>query len=204
MVVSIIVLVAFIGLGNLTNKTEKFGVLNMISSYFGASIYAFKNYINHTYSYVSPYWGFNTLPIVNTLRGIFGAYVAVQDTYYFPALIIPTKVSGVVSTTNLYTCLTKPMTDFGYNGMLIFYLLLGLAYASYYYHVIRRGNNAIQIILLGYAMMPVFCASAEYAFGSFLFAPNAIYQIIYLFIFLKILSKKSVEKDSFVDKEKIV
>lgn len=195
MLFSIIVLALFIILGNLTGKTAKLGVWNMVATYFGGSIYALDWYLERSTTFSSPLWGFNSFPIISSVRSAIGLTVPIQDVYYFPFVDIPSnKVDNLQRVTNLYTSIGKPFCDFGYFGVIAFYFFLGLVYA-YIFHSLRRRsiNSGVlnpSIIYLGYFMMPVICSGPQYVFGAFLFSPMAIYQLVFIFIFIHIWVKK--------------
>lgn len=187
----IITMIIFVFLGNLTGKTSKLGVINMISTYFGGSIYNLNYYIEHKETFISPSLGYFTLPILNSILGASRINAINIDKYYFPINIIPTKYNiGVFSPTNLYSCFTKPITDYGEYGMLIFLVLLGMLYGIFYYHMAKSEDAGISLIFYGFLIMPLIGASAEYLFGTLLFSSAALYRVIYIFIFFKVCIKR--------------
>lgn len=186
----ILVLILFIGLGSVMGKTQYFGAWNMIAIYFGGSIYGLEYFVQNISDFTSPAWGYNCFPILNSVKRVLGISNYVQEKNYFPFIEIPVSAQAAnPSATNLYTCLTIPACDFGRTGMILFYLFLGIFYAYIYVLLKRKSLETRQIvpevIYLGYFMMPVFCAEAQYTFGARLFAPMSVYQLFYIFIFIK-------------------
>lgn len=184
--VVVVTFIAFIILGYLTGKTSQLGVRNMISTYFGGSLYNLDYYIQKKDEFISPSFGYFTLPIIKSVLSKIGVVFTGVDKYYFPMNLIPTNNGDdVFSPTNLYTCITKVMTDYGFIGMLLFYLVLGIIYGIMYKQVLKTRTPGLSLIYYGFLIMPLVGASAEYLFGTMLFAPYGMYRVLYLFILFR-------------------
>lgn len=191
--VTVIVLVAFVGLGYLTGKTKKLGAFNMVSVYFGGSIYDLNFYLDNMNKFQSPGFGYFTMPIVNSVKSALGIAYPILDEFYLPFVPVQLKIqTGFQTASNLYTSLTKPILDYGIIGSAFFWIILGSFYLFLFYYVLNRKGVGMGIILYSYIMMPVFCASSEYVFGSFLFSPSAVYSLVYLYFVFKLCTNKTL------------
>lgn len=183
-IVSSIIIIAFLGLGVISKKVDLMGYSNMFSVYLAGSIYNLNEFILVRDNYLSPSFGYFSFPILNSIKNFLKIPVPSVDTYYFPFIIIKQKQNNLLQTTsNLYTCIVKPLTDFGLLGGMFFFLVLGKVYAFFYKKILQRNYYDIDVIIYGYLMMPIFCASAEYAFGSFILSPMGLYTIIFILFF---------------------
>ena len=197
--VSVAVFLLFILLGNITGKTGDLGIVNMVSTYFGGSIYNLNFYVDHQQDFQSPCWGYFSFPILKSVSAALGRDIPDVGSYYFPMHLIPSKFdSNAFSPTNLYTCIAKPMTDFGFWGMILFFFVLGVFYGISYKYVVKSNKVGLNLIFYGFFLMPLIGSSAEYLFGTMLFAPYAIYRIIYIYIFFLIATKK-INVEEFIN-----
>lgn len=190
-IISVSVFLLFILLGNITGKTGDLGIVNMVSTYFGGSIYNLNYYVNHLDEFKSPSWGYFCFPILKSILRTLGQDIPDVGNYYFPMHLIPSTLDeNAFSPTNLYTCIAKPMTDFGLVGMMLFFFTLGLFYGISYRYVVRSTKVGLNIIYYGFFLMPLIGSSAEYLFGTMLFAPYALYRIIYIYCIFNVVTKK--------------
>lgn len=178
MIGTLIFIFLFIGLGTLTGKTQKLGIVDMVSVYSAGSIPNLEYYIQNAEFFKIPQNYFYTLPIINSISSALGISKIDSRMLYYPNNMIP----GALTPTNLYTCFTKIMIDYGFWGMSLFLLLVGFLYAYIYKRVVKFRYMGFLIVIYGYMMMPLFISSFEYGFGSFIFSPSGLYTFIYLFL----------------------
>lgn len=186
---AVFVAAVFVTAGNLTGKTGQLGAVNMISTYFGGSVYNLDWLLDRGAFPESSFKGEMTLPVISSvLRNVFGCTGrgAIEDV--LPMNLIPSE-NGAFSPTNLYTSLTYPAMDYGPAGMTVFFLMLGMMYGIVYNYVRKAETPQLSLIIYGVIMIPLTGASASYMFGIQLFSPYAVYRLVYLIAVFRMCTK---------------
>ena len=192
----VLVLVSFVLLGNLTGKTEMIGAGNMFRLYFGGSLYNLDYLMRHPSEFVSPNIGSLSFPILDSILGILGLRTVIPTDNVLINRAIPLTIGfDLHSYTNLYSCIAKPFIDFGYIGMLIVFLALGILYGYFYYKILRYNKKGLMLIYYAYLVMAIVGVSSAWMFGGLIFTASGVYKFLYIFIIFKLcVSRCSCEK----------
>lgn len=180
--VAIVVVAAFILLGNLTGKTQYMGIIDMMSMYVGAPICNIQYYLENSIQFVSPYFGAYTQPFLSSVQRALHVSGTETTNLYYPFV----KYGDTRGRTNIYSALVKPLIDYGFGGTIIFYFLCGLFIGAVYKRVLKEDCSKYRIIMYGYLAMPLFLFGLEYQIGNYWLATRTIYVVVYTFILNKL------------------
>ena len=177
----IIFLIIFTFLGRLIGKGRYNTAIDVIYYYTGSSIYLFNKYISNPKYTSNKYFGEHTLyGIYNALHYIFPTIKHISN----PALemgYIPNWYS------NLYTAFRRYYQDFGFCGLIIIPMFLGLFYAKLETKAKSAKNCDWKCIFYAYSIYPVIEIAIEDRFlVNYLSFSNmfqiAILYVVYLFV----------------------
>lgn len=170
-------LVLFLILGYLKGSGMQ-KVSNTLSSYIGSSIANLNEFISRPRE-ENIYIGKETLYGLYSVLRKFG--VNLPDNVYHLEY-------SVVS--NVYTALRRYISDYGYVGLAVIQVYIGMMYSAFY-SIIKRRRNGLAIILYGWIMHPLAIQAIEEVLMVRYVNTTSIYFIVYLLIIYYILIVKS-------------
>ncbi|WP_195540292.1 O-antigen polymerase [Eubacterium maltosivorans] len=178
-------------LGIFTGKTGNLTAWDTFSIYTGSSISAFNNFITN-YRPVSHFWG------NESFYGIYG--ILNKFSSYFPneSIHLDFVYFTSIYKTNVYTSLRSYIYDFGFIGMCVIQLLIGMAFSFCYMQIRKKRNNFLSILIYGYFNYGLVMQGIEDTlFRSFMSITQIfeLFFIIIIYIFL-IKPKIFIKNDS--------
>ena len=116
----------FAALGNLTGKTQRFGVVDSIMVYSAGSLGALDIFLQSHDK--EPQFGYHTFESIKRIGSLLGFKVKYNSDYYGHGDFV---IVGRV-TNNIYTCFRHYVFDYGWMGTEILLILLGACWGFYY------------------------------------------------------------------------
>lgn len=177
--------VAFQLLGTLTGKTGNLTTIDMLSIYSGSSIPALNIFLKDYVPY-EHFWGsesFHSLYLTLNKLG-----------FNFPSDTIHLSFVDFSNgyNTNIYTSLRTYVFDFGYLGMILVQIILGIFFSSYYAKIKNGNINYLLIIIYGYLNYSLAIQAIEDDFFRSFMSVTQIFELLFIVFFYNILVKKKI------------
>lgn len=191
LVVTLIIMIAFSNLRNIVGRTNKEGLVEYISKYFGGSIQLLDLYMENP-TMNKDVLGKETFYGINRTLSKFGLVKNYKMHLEFRAK------NGIVIG-NVYTSFRNFYSDFGIYGVIILQIILSIFWSLYYKKIKRKNDlKKFDINLVIYCMYinTLFLHSFRDSFFSTVITISTITTIIYLLIVKKIIIKEVKTNDT--------
>lgn len=172
--------------GRATMKTDLFGFVENIYTYFACSIYGFDSFITSNYSN-SSFFGAQTLRSLYIILNLFKFNIPLV------AQFNPEYAIGNTQTVML-TGLFRPILDYTVIGMLLTRVFVGFLYGLLIKKARRiHPHNFVAIVFVGYVFYPLVMNPLSDIFGK-LMSFGILYRFFYLWIVNKYILRKHIRE----------
>lgn len=178
LIIGFVFLVLFMAVGtfvlNRVDSRAEFGILDNLVKYMGSPIQALDYYLKNPTLYSD-----NQVFGENTLIAIYGTLKSLGLSSHELTPFLPV-VHFNDDKTNVYTIYYYFIKDFGYFSVLIFQLLYGFFYGSFYYSIKKRYFTPLKVIVFALFAYPLVISFFQETLLSLL--TTHINRIIYAFV----------------------
>ena len=178
LIIGFVFLVLFMAVGtfvlNRVDSRAEFGILDNLVKYMGSPIQALDYYLKNPTLYSD-----NQVFGENTLIAIYGTLKSLGLSSHELTPFLPV-VHFNDDKTNVYTIYYYFIKDFGYFSVLIFQLLYGFFYGSFYYSIKKRYFTPLKVIIFALFAYPLVISFFQETLLSLL--TTHINRIIYAFV----------------------
>ena len=178
LIIGFVFLVLFMAVGtfvlNRVDSRAEFGILDNLVKYMGSPIQALDYYLKNPTLYSD-----NQVFGENTLIAIYGTLKSLGLSSHELTPFLPV-VHFNDDKTNVYTIYYYFIKDFGYLSVLIFQLLYGFFYGSFYYSIKKRYFTPLKVIVFALFAYPLVISFFQETLLSLL--TTHINRIIYAFV----------------------
>lgn len=183
-VIFVLACIIFISSGVFTGRLNIKNANESLLVYLGSSVVDFSNMLNYPIKGLG--LGFNSFTgLLSTLRRIF-IYIPTSTKQMFTGGFV-TMANG--SRSNIYSALANYYLDFGFIGIIIITLLLGMIYRLLYNNAKKSNGNIWPIYLYAYVSYGIVMAFISEQQLTLLFSIGQLMHLIIAYFALKLVKK---------------